>query len=946
MSAIQTEIQAILDARKAIDDAEYLFVLLDKADKIGRNLTVGGSGSARELSQASGELLANLQASARAVQDLNSSLSSGTGAARAMRDTGAAARQAANDAVALAQAEARLQTGAGNLTGAIQTLQQALLYEDASAQRLIATETQLNALKLKLAASYNQQAAAIRSGLQPQQAATAGASAQQGILSSLATRIIATAAAYLTFREAIRVTTEAIDARELMDRLDIGMKAIAPSARVAAEEEAFLIAESNRLGLSIEDTIPSFIKISAAMQASGLTFRQTEQLFTDISIASKALGLSSSTTSRILYDMQEMLSQGSVNMRVLRQMIMQMPGALDAFANAAGVTKAKFLEMVHQGMVDPMFLATKGADALAAKYSGSLTEAVDTLESHINRLKNSWTQMLAELGKAPVIKGTVDTLAHVMDMGSKAWRDQQRAHAKDLTALYQTLAPGDQRGFYYDEGSGNIKGSGDVSVEDMEKTLALQQKYSAARTRKIVGAYNPAHGGMDNSPTASEGQLKEMAKDAAAFWKVYRSAMATTLDDEARRRQEIVDKFEDQISKVSVNEKYSQAEKDALIKTLGEGRDSTLKSYDVTKQVRDYSAEVKGIEDTAKRVRDLRIEFIQDNDVRKAAQINAQYDDLRKTLDGIQAKGGTGVTDEDYDALDASRSKALRDLRTAKNPARFAGQDLVSLESQQHDLQRQLPAITDPEEFQRTAQRIQEISQAMAARLKGDAAGISESFRYGFKATADNFGTASEQMSQAGADVASSLTQNIAGGLTAIEQHTMSTADAFKQMALNIIQSLQDIANKLIAMAIVKGFSSIISGSLGGADSGPTSGGWSGGTTSDSVSAGVNHAGGFVGDGSPNRYVAGTFARAPRMHSGSMGPIGDEVPIVARRGEHVITPEQAKAQRQPTTIIMNVAHYIDPDDLAAARARNPQMIVFEATKYKKELRQVIMSRGS
>ncbi|KAA0573366.1 tape measure protein [Azospirillum sp. Sh1] len=58
-----------------------------------------------------------------------------------------------------------------------------------------------------------------------------------------------------------------------------------------------------------------------------------------------------------------------------------------------------------------------------------------------------------------------------------------------------------------------------------------------------------------------------------------------------------------------------------------------------------------------------------------------------------------------------------------------------------------------------------------------------------------------------------------------------------------------------------------------------------GGTT-----AKVNHTGAMVGDG-PSRIVpAGLFANAPRFHTG--GLVSGEVPIIARKGEAVFTPEQ------------------------------------------------------
>ena len=54
----------------------------------------------------------------------------------------------------------------------------------------------------------------------------------------------------------------------------------------------------------------------------------------------------------------------------------------------------------------------------------------------------------------------------------------------------------------------------------------------------------------------------------------------------------------------------------------------------------------------------------------------------------------------------------------------------------------------------------------------------------------------------------------------------------------------------------------------------------------------IYHTGGMVGQGGmPSRSVpAGLFANAPRFHTG--GLVSGEVPIIAKRGEAVFTPEQ------------------------------------------------------
>lgn len=98
---------------------------------------------------------------------------------------------------------------------------------------------------------------------------------------------------------------------------------------------------------------------------------------------------------------------------------------------------------------------------------------------------------------------------------------------------------------------------------------------------------------------------------------------------------------------------------------------------------------------------------------------------------------------------------------------------------------------------------------------------------------------------------------------------------------------LNSVTSDLVRMSLKWSFSSL----MGGA-SGKMGGGAKGGLAKGAT-VGVAHTGGVLGrDNLVKRMVdPSIFARAPRFHTG--GIIGaDEVPIIARRGEGVFTPEQ------------------------------------------------------
>ena len=134
----------------------------------------------------------------------------------------------------------------------------------------------------------------------------------------------------------------------------------------------------------------------------------------------------------------------------------------------------------------------------------------------------------------------------------------------------------------------------------------------------------------------------------------------------------------------------------------------------------------------------------------------------------------------------------------------------------------------------------------------------------------------------------------------------------FKSFGDSVINTLIDIQmqslrTNVLAPMMEKGGSWLsdlfVAGSSGGLDTGAGSG-------FDSALWGVNsqHTGGIVGtsEGSGRRFVpSSVFSSARRFHTG--GIVGDEVPIIAKRGEGVFTPGQMQAMGSVTVNVINNA---------------------------------------
>jgi hypothetical protein len=159
-------------------------------------------------------------------------------------------------------------------------------------------------------------------------------------------------------------------------------------------------------------------------------------------------------------------------------------------------------------------------------------------------------------------------------------------------------------------------------------------------------------------------------------------------------------------------------------------------------------------------------------------------------------------------------------------------------------------------------------------------------------------------MAQGWADVGNNIEKTIASGANSGIDALATVLTGGKA---NIQQMVQQFA-KGIVTDILKYSLSGIMGSMGGGVQGilgKLTGGGGGKAKGGPMALasaggggglfGVAHTGGLVGGSLGYRAIdANVFSGAPRFHSGGM--VGsDEVPIIARRGEGVFTPEQMAA---------------------------------------------------
>lgn len=248
-----------------------------------------------------------------------------------------------------------------------------------------------------LAEKFRQQAEGAKAslrGIQFQALAMAGAlgagvTSLQGLVSSLVT----------TAREAGR-------ARTILRNVSKDTREYGQSLRYVSEL-------ADKYGTDLIGTTDAFAKFKAAAGSMGVAAAEQERIFSNISKAMASFGLSGGEASLTMVAITQMMSKGKISSEELRRQLGErMPIAMQAMANAAGVSLSELEKLLKAGALRSADIMGKFSDELA-KLSGDTS--TDNLEASLGRLKNSFTGLTDELNIYEHFKSAVDKVKELLD---------------------------------------------------------------------------------------------------------------------------------------------------------------------------------------------------------------------------------------------------------------------------------------------------------------------------------------------------------------------------------------------------------------------------------------------------------------------------------------------------------------------------------------------------
>lgn len=197
----------------------------------------------------------------------------------------------------------------------------------------------------------------------------------------------------------VAFTKASFEASLAVDSITSKLKVMAGSSAGAAKEWEYIRGEAKRLGLDLQDTAAAYSSFAVSAKGTSMEGAKTREMFTSVAEAATALHLPAEQSSRVLYQFQQMLSKGTVNMEDLKTASESFPGLLGAVASALGITTAELMKQMQAGTLMASDVLPKLAIELHKTYGTAAEEAATQGRAAMNRFKTETFEMMAQVGQ-------------------------------------------------------------------------------------------------------------------------------------------------------------------------------------------------------------------------------------------------------------------------------------------------------------------------------------------------------------------------------------------------------------------------------------------------------------------------------------------------------------------------------------------------------------------
>jgi len=204
--------------------------------------------------------------------------------------------------------------------------------------------------------------------------------------------------------------------------LQVRMNSLAGSDQAGAKAMEDLARMADKVGMNFMDLANSFVQFTSAAKASGMEVRQAEKIFKSMSVAIAGSGASADSAKRAMLALTQMIGKGTISAEELRgQLGEAMPQAMGIMAKSVGVSVKELGKMMEQGKLMSAEVLPKFAREMENAFGADAQKLATGLQANINRLENSWTAFMAQVGKSSIVAGSVGVLTTAVDALAMSW---------------------------------------------------------------------------------------------------------------------------------------------------------------------------------------------------------------------------------------------------------------------------------------------------------------------------------------------------------------------------------------------------------------------------------------------------------------------------------------------------------------------------------------------
>ncbi len=179
-----------------------------------------------------------------------------------------------------------------------------------------------------------------------------------------------------------------------MQGFETGLSAVTGGAKGAAEAQAFVRTEAERMGLVIKTATADYMSLAAATNGTALAGENTRKIWLGVNEAGTVLNLTQERQQLAMAAISQMASKQVISQEELREQLSSaLPGALQVAQRALGLTSQEFNKLVESGKLLADDFLPKFADQLRKEFGPGVEQALITplgqARVEIAKFKNS-----------------------------------------------------------------------------------------------------------------------------------------------------------------------------------------------------------------------------------------------------------------------------------------------------------------------------------------------------------------------------------------------------------------------------------------------------------------------------------------------------------------------------------------------------------------------------